>query len=42
MSETVLDQKQLTIIIPECCRKGWDTCKHVTPKPKKKKRNIGL
>ena len=30
------------IIIPECCREGWDSCKHV-PKPyKKSKVNVGL
>ena len=29
-------------IIPECCREGWESCKHV-PKPyKKTKQNVGL
>jgi len=28
--------------IPDCCREGWDSCKHVVPKPKKIKRNIAL
>lgn len=42
MSEHILDQKQIQIIIPKCCREGWDTCTHVTPKPKKKKRQIGM
>ena len=30
------------MIIPQCCREGWDTCPHVLKKQKKVKRNIGL
>ena len=31
------------IKIPQCCREGWDNCKHVINKPKdKRKVNIGL
>lgn len=31
------------IIIPECCREGWDDCPHVINKPQKATRkNIGL
>ena len=30
------------IIIPECCREGWDSCKHVVKPFKKTKQNIGL
>ncbi len=30
------------VIIPICCREGWDSCIHVTKKPKKKKTNIGV
>lgn len=31
------------IIIPECCREGWDNCPHVINRPKEEtKHNIGL
>lgn len=31
------------IIIPECCREGWDACPHVVNRvTKPAKRNIGL
>jgi len=38
----VLEPEQVRIIIPECCRKGWDSCIHVAKPPKKEKRNVGL
>lgn len=32
-----------TIIIPICCREGWDSCPHViNKKPRPAKKNIGL
>jgi hypothetical protein len=30
------------MIIPQCCREGWDSCPHVQKKHKKTKTNIGL
>jgi len=36
------DKKGIEIIIPECCREGWDSCPHVPKKERKKKRNIAL
>lgn len=30
------------MIIPECCREGWDSCPHVPKKQRKIKGNIGL
>ena len=30
------------IIIPECCREGWDSCVHVPKQQKKQKTNIAL
>lgn len=31
------------IMIPECCREGWDSCPHVVNRETKRdKRNIGL
>ncbi len=42
MTERTLEQKEIRIIIPQCCREGWDSCTHVSPKPQKKKRNIGM
>ena len=32
----------VSVWIPECCREGWDSCKHVPQKAKKTKRNIAL
>lgn len=38
-----LDQNQIEIIIPECCREGWEDCPHVVNRDKRKtKKNIGL
>lgn len=31
-----------SIIIPECCREGWESCPHVAKPIKKTKTNIGL
>jgi hypothetical protein len=31
-----------TIIIPECCREGWDSCPHVVKRTKATKKNIAL
>ena len=28
--------------IPRCCVEGLDSCTHVTPKPQKKRRNVGM
>lgn len=36
-------EKDVIVGIPQCCREGWDSCKHVIKKDnKKRKRNIGL
>jgi hypothetical protein len=32
----------LLMIIPDCCKEGWESCKHVVRKPKPKKSNVGL
>lgn len=40
--EEVLSNKTLTLIIPECCREGWDSCTHCVKPQKKVKRNVGL
>ncbi len=42
MTETIIKPEYVTVIIPECCRKGLETCTHVTQKPKKKKLNVGM
>jgi len=34
--------ESFNIVIPECCREGWDSCKHVSKPFKKSKQNIGL
>lgn len=42
-ASTLLDPSQIRFLIPECCREGWDSCKHVVNRPKEKtKHNIGL
>lgn len=43
MMEEVTEQDRLKIIIPDCCREGWEDCPHVANQPKKpRKQNIGL
>jgi len=43
MEEKIIEIDEFTMIIPECCREGWDSCPHVINRPKKPtKRNIGL
>jgi hypothetical protein len=36
------DGEVTSILIPMCCREGWDNCPHVVQPIKRKKRNIGL
>jgi len=41
--EELLEGDRLNIIIPECCREGWDACPHVVNKQEKRtKTNIGV
>ena len=40
--EKPLEDKVIQIIIPECCRGGWETCPHVPNRQKKVKQNIGV
>jgi hypothetical protein len=37
-----LDQSTIEIIIPTCCREGWDSCAHIPKRDKKTKTNPGL
>jgi hypothetical protein len=38
-----LDTEEVMVIIPECCREGWEDCPHVVRKDKERNRkNIGL
>jgi len=39
---SIKDDIQMQVMIPECCREGWDTCKHVAKKERKQKQNIAL
>lgn len=32
----------VNLIIPICCREGWDSCPHVVKKVRQKKQNVGL
>lgn len=32
----------IKFLIPDCCREGWDSCRHVVKKQKPAKKNIGL
>ena len=36
------DVEVVSILIPQCCREGWDSCVHVLKKQKPIKKNIGL
>ena len=36
------EPREVNIIIPQCCREGWESCIHGVPKLKKKKRNKGV
>lgn len=38
----ILEDKFVQIMIPICCREGWDSCKHCVKKPKKLKSNVGV
>lgn len=38
----LLEQDRLNVIIPICCREGWESCPHVAKKEKAKKRNIAV
>ncbi len=42
MSEQKPKVEKPQIIIPQCCREGWESCPHVAKKVKKKKYNVGL
>jgi len=33
---------QFNWIVPQCCREGWASCKHVPKRQRKTKRNIGM
>lgn len=37
-----MNAREVRISIPQCCREGWETCKHLVKKQKKVKTNIGL
>lgn len=39
--ENVLPEA-IRVMIPDCCREGWEDCPHVVQHPKPKKQNIGL
>lgn len=41
--EQVKEPERINIIIPQCCREGWDSCKHSVKKEKvKRRRQVGL
>lgn len=42
MPGIITNPKMIELIIPQCCREGWATCKHVPKRQKKVKRNVGL
>jgi hypothetical protein len=31
-----------SILIPECCREGWESCRHVAKRQRPIRNNIGL
>ena len=38
----ILSPHGIAVIIPECCREGLDSCKHVPQKIRISKRNVGM
>lgn len=32
----------INIIIPQCCREGWDDCPHAVHKEREKPKNVAL
>lgn len=42
MTEEPIEISSDTMIIPECCREGWESCPHVVNRKEKIKSNIGL
>lgn len=36
------NEEIVSVFIPECCREGWPSCKHVVKRQKPAKRNIAL
>ena len=39
---TIIEVDELNIIIPQCCREGWDDCPHAVHKEREKPKNIAL
>ena len=40
-----VEQIEITLsnlVIPECCKEGWESCRHVAKPVKKVKRNIAI
>ena len=38
----IMEADRTNVIIPLCCKEGWDSCPHVPRKQKKVKTNIGI
>ena len=37
-----IEAGMVNIIIPQCCREGWDDCKHAVHKEREKPKNIAV
>lgn len=42
MREISFQKEGVTLLIPICCREGWESCAHVLKKEKPRKTNIGV
>jgi len=40
--EEIIIDPVVDMMIPRCCKEGWESCVHVVKKEKPKKHNIGL
>jgi len=41
--EEIKEINPYKFIVPECCREGWESCKHVINKDvRNKKKNVGM
>lgn len=38
----IIKDSPIEVMIPDCCKEGWEDCRHVAKKERKQKQNIGL
>ena len=38
----IKEPELIEIVIPQCCREGWDSCPHTPKRKEQKRKNIAL